>query len=331
MKKNLLLKTISACISILATSNLFSQEIIYQQNFDGNNGNFSNSILSATAPTNNWLASSTSAQYGNYRHVWNFSDNKNGNNPNTMPISGRSLGIGFFNGNNPNVPNQAFRTWDGEVLDQAFFTTRWASVGVSTVGYENITVEFKWRCTGEVKDGKIYDYGTINTSINGGTSWLMDQSGGQGGTTDAHGEFSGGLYYGNPDVKTTTLTLPSNRDNQANFRIAFRMVVDEGGGTGGGFIIDDIIIRGDKITLGAVDLDKKTSVETYSDSNNFIIKSPKVAIQKVDIYDSSGKLIIQNSTNGQEVRVSAHTLQNGIYILKIQLENGEQLTKKIKK
>ncbi len=220
-----------------------AQTVIYQQNFDGNNGNYSNTIVSQ-AGTNGWVASSTAAQYGNYRHVWNFSNVTNGGNANVLPISGRSLGMGFYNGNNPNVTNQFFRTWDGTTCNAIPTTTRWAHVGLSTVGYENITVEFKWRCLGEVDGGIVYDYGTINTSIDGGSTWLMDQTGGQGGTTGAHGTFTGGLYYGNSGVQTTTLTLPATRNNQANFRLAFRMVVDECYGTGGGFIVDDIIVRG---------------------------------------------------------------------------------------
>lgn len=331
MKKNRLLKIITICASIFVSNTLSSQEIIYQQNFDGNNGNFSNTVLSSTSAINGWLTNSTAAQYGNYKHLWNFSNITTGNNPDVLPISNRSLGMGFFNGNAPNIPNQFFRTWDGdEPASDSFFTTRWAHVGVSTVGYENITVEFKWRCTGEVDNNVVYDYGTINTSIDGGTTWLMDQTGGQGGKTGEHGTFSSGLYFGNPDVKTTTLTLPSNRNNQANFRLAFRMVVDEGYGTGGSFIIDDIIIRGTKITLGTTNTEKKAIIETYRNGNDFIIKSPTIAIQQIDIYDSSGKLVIHNTTKEQEVRVSVGGLNKGIYILKAHLKNGEVLTTKIK-
>src|SRR5690606_40338796 len=53
------------------------QEIIYQQNFDGNNGAFPNTIVSENTPINGWIASSTAPQYGGiYRHLWNFSDRK---------------------------------------------------------------------------------------------------------------------------------------------------------------------------------------------------------------------------------------------------------------
>lgn len=320
----------SICAVSVISTTAFSQDIIYQQNFDGNNGSFSNAVLSTTSATNGWLTNSLAAQLGNYKHMWNFSNVTTGGNLDVLPISGRSLGMGFFNGNAPNVPNQYFRTWDGEEpASGAFFTTRWAHVGASTKGYENITVEFKWRCTGEVDNNTIYDYGTINTSIDGGTTWLMDQTGGQGGKTSEHGTFSGGLYYGNANVQTTTLTLPANRANQPNFRLAFRMVVDEAGGTGGSFIIDDIIIRGTK-TLATANVDK-TKVETYKDGNDFVVKSPTVAIQQIELYDISGKLALSKTTDGKEIRISTNALRNGIYILKARLQNGEELTKKIKK
>ncbi len=330
MIKISLLKSIAICISMLATNSLFSQqEIIYQQNFDGNNGTFTNTILSAVTANNKWLSSSTDTQYGNYRHVWNFSNDAAGGNPNVMPISGRSLGIGFFNGNNPNVPNQPFRTWDGTTIpNPPFYTTRWAHVGISTVGYKNITVEFKWRCTGEVDAGKIYDYGTVNTSIDGGASWAMDQSGGQGGVTSEHGTFDGGLYYGNSGVQTTILTLPANRGNQANFRLAFRMVVDEGYGTGGGFIIDDIIVRGEKLLATSETV--KSTIDAYKDGTDFVVKSPNKNILQVDVYDISGKMAGSHKANSKEVRFNAISLAKGIYIVKAKLENGEELARKLR-
>jgi len=118
-------------------------------------------------------------------------------------------------------------------------------VPISTVGFTNITVEFKWRSGGESSGSTVYDYGTVNTSIDGGSTWLLDQSQGAGGTDgNGLGTYTGGLYYGNTGVTTTTISLPSTRDDQANFVLAFRAVIDQCYGTGGGFIIDDIIVRG---------------------------------------------------------------------------------------
>lgn len=325
-------KNVLTIVGIVAASCVQGQEIIYQQNFDGNNGNFTNAIVSQNTAVNGWLASSTAAQYSTtYRHLWNFSNVTSSGNADVMPISGRSLGMGFFEGNNPFNTNQYFATYAGDPPgDQTFYTTRWAHVGVSTEGYENITVEFKWRCTGEVFQGTVYDYGTVNTSIDGGSTWLMDQTGGESGTTDLQGFFSGGLYYGNADVKTSVLTLPANRSNKPNFRIAFRMVVDEGYGTGGGFIVDDIIVRGTPIPMATTDT-QKSKVQVYNDNSEFVIKSSSVGIKNIELYDASGKLVKNTKAGNKEIRIGFDTLFNGMYILKIFLENGEILTQKIKK
>jgi hypothetical protein len=336
MKKTVLIRStknlfLTSCLA--AISWVQGQEIIYQQNFDGNNGTFTNTIVSQNTAINGWLASSTAPQYAQiYRHLWNFSNVTSGGVQEVMPISGRSLGMGFYEGNDPFQENLFFATYAGEMPeDQPFYTTRWAHVGFSTVGYENITVEFKWRCTGEIYEGTVYDYGTVNTSIDGGATWLMDISGGQGGTTSEHGSFNGGLYFGNPDVQTATLVLPDSRSNQANFRLAFRMVVDEGYGTGGGFIIDDIIVRGTPIEILANTDLEKGNFNVYKDGNEFVVKSTAVKIQFVELFDLTGKKISTQKSNGNEIRIPSNQLSKGVYILKANLENGEVLTKKIVK
>ena len=243
--KNFYLKLLFVIISVFLISSIgFAQVVIYQQNFDGNNGSFANALLSEITPNNGWLASSTAAQYVNYRHLWNISNLGAGSN---QPISGRSLGMGFFNANTPFTANNPFQTWNGTNCTVVPITYRWAYVPVSTVGFENIQVEFKWRCAGEVDAGVVYDYGTVNTSIDGGSTYLLDETGGAGGTTGANGSYAGGLYFNNTGVQTQIINLPASRDNQANFALAFRMVVDECYGTGGGFIVDDIIVRGTPI------------------------------------------------------------------------------------
>ncbi len=332
MKKTVLIKiTRNLFLTgfITAVSFASAQTVIYQQNFDGNNGNFTNTIVSQNTETNGWIASSTEPQYGGiYRHMWNFSDVTAGNNPVTMPISGKSMGMGFYNGNDPWVPNEYFHYYAAEPADQPFYTTRWAHVGFSTEGYENITIEFKWRCAGEIFEGVVYDYGTVNTSIDGGATWAMDQTGGQGGTTSEHGNFNGGLYFGNETVQTAILTLPESRDNQPNFRLAFRMVIDEGYGTGGGFIIDDIIVRGTPIVMATADTDK-SNINVYRDGDAFVIKSTSEKIQTIELFDLSGKQLINQKGSNTEFRIQANHLSKGVYVVKATLENGTELTKKI--
>lgn len=335
MKKTVLVKTskklfLTGCMMAMTMGQ--AQEIIYQQNFDGNNGTFTNGIVSQNTPTNGWLSSSTAPQYGDiYRHMWNFSDVTAGGELITSPISGRSLGMGFFEGNVPFIENHYFYTYAEDIPeDQTFYTTRWAHVGISTEGFENITVEFKWRCAGELYEGVVYDYGTVNTSIDGGATWAMDQTAGFGGETSEHGTFSAGLYYGNQDVQTAILTLPSDRANQPNFRLAFRMVVDEGYGTGGGFIIDDIIVRGTEIDMNVNEFDKSEFL-VYKDGNDFIAKSNSSLIKMIEVMDLAGRKAMNFNVHTKQHRIPTASLSKGAYIVRATMENGEILTKKILK
>ncbi|RZJ70157.1 MAG: hypothetical protein EOO45_13005, partial [Flavobacterium sp.] len=226
----------------------YSQSIIYQQNFDGNNGSFTNTIVSQSTAVGGWLANNTAAQYVNgsnaYRHLWNWSNVTNSLNPHCSPISGRSLGMGFFNVNVPNVANQFFRTWDGTNCGIMPVTERYAHTGISTLGYTNIKLQFKWKCTGEVDGGIIYDYGSVVLSQNGVGGLGISQFGGQAGTTGLDGVMTGGIFYNASTTQSETLSLSELYNNKANFRFGFRMVVDECGGTGGGFIVDDIVVTG---------------------------------------------------------------------------------------
>lgn len=176
----------------------FGQVVIYEQNFDGNNGTFANGIVSE-AGTGGVFANTTAPQNGNYRHVWSVS---NQGAVAFAPITDKSIGLGLYNGNSLFYTSTPFRYYDGTNCNFFTPTIRWVSIPISTTGFEDITVEFKWRGVGEVGGTTVYDYGTFMTSINGGANWLMDETGGQGGITSANGTFAGGLYYNNSGVIT---------------------------------------------------------------------------------------------------------------------------------
>lgn len=293
--------------------------VIYQQNFDGNNGTFPTGIVSSSAPVNGWIASSTANQSGNYRHVWNISSTGTGI---FAPISGNSLGMGFYDGNIPFSTNP-FQTYNGTSCGVLTVATRWASVGVSTVGYTNIQVEFKWRCAGEIDAGIVYDYGTVNTSINGGANWSMDTTGGQSGTTALDGTFSGGLYYNNSGVQTQIINLPATRDNQADFRLAFRMVVDKCYGTGGGFIVDDIVIRG--IPMAACLAGTATGSGTVITGNSASLSvagNLGTTMQWQVSSDSINWVNVSGGTGANSASYNTGALSTGVYYYRLVSSDG---------
>ncbi len=105
---------------------------------------------------------------------------------------------------------------------------------ISLEGFRDIDLEFRWKCGGE--SGQ--DFGQVISSIDNGATWLTDETGGL--TND-------GKYWNSPTtVRTQSLTFPPTRDNNSNFRLAFKWNDLSGNGSGEmpSFVVDDIKLRG---------------------------------------------------------------------------------------
>ena len=89
------------------------------------------------------------------------------------------------------------------------------------------------------------------------------------------------------------------------------------------------IIYQPEIVLATDGIDKEQII-VYRENNDFIIKSPK-EMERVEVYDPSGKLIKVLLPNSKSAVIESTTLINGMYILKIELKDGEQYMKKIRK
>ena len=96
------------------------------------------------------------------------------------------------------------------------------SPAISTLGLSNITLSFKFSCVGETD----YDYGTLALSNDGGATW---------------NELST-RYQNIASCSTIVLSLPTNYQNVAGFKMKFRWVNDNSGGTDPAFNIDDITL-----------------------------------------------------------------------------------------
>ena len=71
----------------------------------------------------------------------------------------------------------------------------------------------------------------------------------------------------------------------------------------------------------------KSQFTVYKDGEVFVIKSSN-DLGKVELYDTSGKLIISKLSTQKEIRLDAHTLVSGIYIIKAE-NSGNIRTKKV--
>lgn len=81
----------------------------------------------------------------------------------------------------------------------------------------------------------------------------------------------------------------------------------------------------------ATDTVVKSKLEVYRDATDFVVSSSEHPIARIEVYDASGRLVLTAHGQSKELRFSAERLLNGMYLLKAQLKNGEQLTKKIRK
>ena len=92
---------------------------------------------------------------------------------------------------------------------------------ISTVGKSNMVLKFKYLVGGDPG----LDYGLVRFSANGGTNW-----------TDMPTQYSGANT-----CTQATVNVPSNFDNTANFKFAFRWINNQdGNGDDPGFAIDSI-------------------------------------------------------------------------------------------
>ncbi|WP_164467016.1 T9SS type A sorting domain-containing protein [Kaistella daneshvariae] len=91
------------------------------------------------------------------------------------------------------------------------------------------------------------------------------------------------------------------------------------------------IVYGLQNTLG-VDSNVKGGVTVYRDSEDFVVQSGVKNIVSFEVVDMIGRLIIVNkTTNAKEIRLNAGGWVAGIYIIKLTLEDGSSVTKKIRR
>lgn len=90
------------------------------------------------------------------------------------------------------------------------------------------------------------------------------------------------------------------------------------------------IVYENEIVL-ATDKGTKATMEVYRDATDFVIRSSEKAIEFMELYDASGRLVLSQKGNGKELRFAAATLAEGMYVVKTRLKDGQELTKKIRK
>ena len=87
--------------------------------------------------------------------------------------------------------------------------------------------------------------------------------------------------------------------------------------------------NGDQI-LQVMD-EKANSIKVFKDIDSFVVKVDHTKINVIEVYDAQGRVITHQKMNQNEFRWSHSSMNNGIYIFKIHLENGDVFLRKILK
>ena len=80
----------------------------------------------------------------------------------------------------------------------------------------------------------------------------------------------------------------------------------------------------------ATDNSTKEEIQVYRDASDFVIKAQSKKLTKVELYDTSGRLILTANPNATQYRLDSQLLNEAMYILKIS-QNEKTTIKKILK
>jgi uncharacterized delta-60 repeat protein len=96
-----------------------------------------------------------------------------------------------------------------------------------------------------------------------------------------------------------------------------------------GIFNNRFVLKFSNKTLGNIEIVKdEKELIVYQKKGNLVVESKNSTIQKIQVYDSSGKLILEQDTNQNSMIISNLKQKNQFLVLKIKTENGLK-TKKI--
>jgi hypothetical protein len=81
--------------------------------------------------------------------------------------------------------------------------------------------------------------------------------------------------------------------------------------------------------LSVEELSKNETIKAFISNNNIQIQYQDASLRNVKLFDISGRLVYQGTTNTSEAAIPAETLQHGMYILNIVNTNNESVSIKL--
>lgn len=84
-------------------------------------------------------------------------------------------------------------------------------------------------------------------------------------------------------------------------------------------------------TVLSADGTAQEAMMVFRDRNDFVVRSTYHRIAVLEVFDASGRLVYRNLPLSVEARIPGDLLVNGLYLVKTELDNGENFVRKIKK
>ena len=211
---------------------------------------------------------------------------------------------GFTTGTNGRVLHvtNGSATAQGNETADAIYTAGSASDAIAltgainTTGYNNIKITFDYACRGEFDADDIYDLGILRYSTTAQTSGLLPVTGGPADTVT--------LFYNQTAKTTITVNLPAGASNAANLWIGFEWINDNSVRVLPPFIIDNIVVTG-----------QRNGVETTLNQSATVTQNSG---QSVQYLSSTGNIIAAVNNLNQDVGCITANVQsqgNGFTIL----------------
>ncbi len=128
-----------------------------------------------------------------------------------------------------------------------------------------------------------------------------------------------GLFYGNQMVylkdKLLKKTIKLNDGNDYTFQAVKGTDINR----------FEIVYKEDEFLTS--DSVSNSAFEVYRDGSDYVVTSSRV-LDTIEVYDTSGRLLISQKTTSKSVRIAISDLANGVYIIKAE-NSGDVKTKKI--
>ncbi len=134
-----------------------------------------------------------------------------------------------------------------------------------------------------------------------------------------------------PDVWTQQVINITGLTGTTDVRIAFRYFVTDGGpsGSNSDYIgIDDVVVTS---TLGTNDFEKNQLSHFYNKNTEMLqLESSILALGKIEVYNVLGQNVLNKALSNFSEDVSLASLNDGIYVIKIKVGDGEKTIKLLK-